>query len=59
MTLEEHARAIEAALQAAADDGYELDNGDGWSLPTVELNEIREGDFVGEPVSIQVPCTFC
>ncbi|MEU8840252.1 hypothetical protein AB0D97_14125 [Streptomyces roseus] len=26
MTLEEHARAIEAAIQAAADDGFELDS---------------------------------
>lgn len=27
MTLEEHARAIEAAIHAAADDGFHLDDG--------------------------------
>ncbi|MFJ6720511.1 hypothetical protein [Streptomyces sp. NPDC091259] len=38
MTLEEHARAIEAAIQAAVDDGFELDNGYG-DLPRLELND--------------------
>ncbi|MCY0926237.1 hypothetical protein OTB20_08460 [Streptomyces sp. H27-H1] len=52
MTLEEHARAIEAAIQAAADDGFELDNGYG-DLPRLELNDydvIRwERLYVAEP----------
>ncbi|MER6485725.1 hypothetical protein ABT264_19480 [Streptomyces virginiae] len=38
MTLEEHARAIEAAIKAAADEGYELDNG-ACELPRLELND--------------------
>ncbi|GAB1326950.1 hypothetical protein [Streptomyces sennicomposti] len=38
MTLEEHARAIEAAIQAAADDGFYLDNGE-TEAPYLELND--------------------
>lgn len=59
MTLEEHARAIEAAIQAAADDGYELDNGDGFRA-WLELNKVVDGEFdMSEPaVSIATPLTY-
>ena len=56
MTLEEHARAIEAAIRAAADDGCHLDNGEGEPLRTVELtrydgveNELVEWDAIVVP----------
>lgn len=38
MTLEEHARAIEAAIHAAAEDGFYLDNGESKGVRTLELN---------------------
>ncbi|MEV5319146.1 hypothetical protein AB0K92_16075 [Streptomyces sp. NPDC052687] len=41
MTLEEHARAIEAAIKAAADDGFYLDVGDGCALPALDLNQLH------------------
>ncbi|MET9959311.1 hypothetical protein ABZ128_09515 [Streptomyces sp. NPDC006326] len=55
MTLEEHARAIEAAIQAAADDGFELDDGSGGELYCVELNVVQNGQFVGDPLEICIP----
>ncbi|MFE5093237.1 hypothetical protein ACFRCI_23470 [Streptomyces sp. NPDC056638] len=58
MTLEEHAYAIEAAVQAAADDGFELDNGHCEPLYRVELNKVVDRDFVGEAVRIDVPYSF-
>lgn len=61
MTLEEHARAIEAAIQAAAEDGYELDNGCGNPLFNVELNKIEGGEIVVSPEvprPIVVPYSF-
>lgn len=45
MTLEEHARAIEAAIQAAADDGHELDNTYGVPIYKMELNTVVDGEF--------------
>jgi hypothetical protein len=48
MTLEEHASAIEAAIQAAAEDGYYLDLGDACALIALELNAV---DDRGEPTS--------
>lgn len=45
MTLEEHARAIEAAIQAAADEGHELDNTYGVPIYKMELNTVVEGEF--------------
>ncbi|MGW6949003.1 hypothetical protein ACWGHD_19015 [Streptomyces xanthophaeus] len=48
MTLEEHARAIEAAIQAAADDGFHMDNGNGIAPGRLELNEV---DRIGDPVT--------
>ncbi|MFG2292036.1 hypothetical protein [Streptomyces sp. NPDC048603] len=38
MTLEEHALAIEAAIQAAASDGFFLDDTDA-STPALDLND--------------------
>jgi hypothetical protein len=46
MTLEDHARAIEAAIQAAADDGFHLDTGMGDAADTLELNRV---DLSAEP----------
>jgi hypothetical protein len=48
MTLEEHARAIEAAIQAAADDGFHLDAGNALPVYQLELNEV---DDSGDPVA--------
>jgi hypothetical protein len=42
MTLEEHARAIEAAIQAAAEDGFYLDDGHSNGVRALELNDIDE-----------------
>ncbi|MEU1254804.1 hypothetical protein ABZ445_16140 [Streptomyces chartreusis] len=61
MTLEEHARAIEAAIQAAADAGYELDNGYGTPLFNVELNKVVDGEFIVAPeyaVRINAPYSY-
>jgi hypothetical protein len=52
MTLEEHARAIEAAIQAAAEDGYYLDDGDG-ATPALDLNNWRVRPMAW--ASIRVP----
>lgn len=55
MTLEEHARAIEAAIQAAAKDGFYLDLGDACAVISLELNDV---DDRGEPTAweeIQLP----
>ncbi|MEV5883118.1 hypothetical protein AB0L74_10440 [Streptomyces sp. NPDC052020] len=49
MTLEEHATAIEAAIQAAYEDGYQLDNGFAEPISELELNRVQDGqiwDFV-------------
>ncbi|MVO87401.1 hypothetical protein GPA10_22205 [Streptomyces sp. p1417] len=40
MNLIEHARAIEAAIQNAYADGYELDNGSGEPIREMDLNEV-------------------
>ncbi|PPS86433.1 hypothetical protein [Streptomyces sp. MH60] len=47
MTLEEHARAVEGAIQAAAADGFYLDNGQGNGVRTLELNHV---DDRGDPL---------
>jgi hypothetical protein len=52
MTLEEHARAIEAALQAAADDGFYLDNTDGF-VPELDLNDWEQARVLS--VRVDVP----
>jgi hypothetical protein len=52
MSLEEHARAIEAAIKAAADDGFYLDDADGAS-PLLDLNNWRSRPL--QWVSVRVP----
>ncbi|WP_282203909.1 hypothetical protein [Kitasatospora fiedleri] len=56
--IEEHAKAIQDAINAAAADGFELDNGSGFPLCTVELNRVEGGDFIGSPVEITAPHTY-
>ncbi|MFF9525380.1 hypothetical protein ACF1DV_25875 [Streptomyces achromogenes] len=54
-TLEDHARAIGAAIKAAAEDGFYLDLGDGCAVIALELNDVDER---GEPTAweeIQLP----
>jgi hypothetical protein len=46
VTLEEHARAIEAAIQAAAEDGYFIDNAQGLTPGRLDLNKV---DGAGDP----------
>jgi len=53
MTLEEHAHVIEAAIQAAAEDGFELDNGHG-DPARIELNEVRDGILCVVPSAIPI-----
>jgi hypothetical protein len=48
MTLEEHAAAIEAAIESAADEGFHLDDGIGNPLRRMELNQV---DAAGDPVT--------
>jgi hypothetical protein len=48
VTLEEHARAIEAAVYAAADDGFYLDNGQGIPPGRLDLNSVAPD---GDPVA--------
>lgn len=59
MTLEEHAAAIEAAIQAAADDGFELDNSAGDPV-RVELNRVVDGMLcvVPSPIPIVTPHSY-
>lgn len=58
MTLEEHARAIEAAIQAAHMDGFHLDDGDGEAVYALELNTIERGEPSGEFVVIHLLETY-
>ncbi|MFF3416845.1 hypothetical protein ACFYW9_19415 [Streptomyces sp. NPDC002698] len=46
MTLEEHAKAISDAIQAAYDDGFELDNGEGIPPSELDLNKVVDGDIM-------------
>lgn len=48
MTLEEHARAIESAIQAAADEGCYLDDSQSNGIRTLELNNV---DDYGAPLN--------
>lgn len=60
MTIEEHAEAIEAAIQAAADDGFELDNGHGDPVH-MELNRVTSDRVlcaVPAAVKIYAPTTY-
>jgi hypothetical protein len=58
MTLEEHARAIEAAIQAAHRDGFHLDDGEGEPVYALELNAIERGEPTGEFVAVRLPETY-
>jgi 2-keto-3-deoxy-6-phosphogluconate aldolase len=61
MTLEDHARAIEAAIKSAAEEGYELDNGAGTPLFAIELNKVVGGEFIVAPefsVKIYAPYSY-
>jgi len=53
-TIEEHAAAIQAALDAAWSDGFELDNGVGEPLHRVELNNFK-GNETLRCIKIEVP----
>ncbi|MEU1037677.1 hypothetical protein [Streptomyces sp. NPDC005907] len=56
MTLEEHARAIEAAIQAAAEEGHELDNTYGVPIYKMELNTVVDGEFTATaPIDLPHP----
>lgn len=55
MTLEEHARAIEAAIQAAADEGFHLDNGNGMPLAKVDLNAVDEHGDPTDWAALELP----
>ncbi|MFJ4768478.1 hypothetical protein ACIP88_05075 [Streptomyces uncialis] len=59
MTLEEHAHAIEVAIQAAANDEFELDDGTGNPLHLVELNSVVAGRISGTGcVELTIPCSY-
>ncbi|OSC76509.1 hypothetical protein B5180_01770 [Streptomyces sp. BF-3] len=48
VTLEEHRAAIEAAIKAAADEGFHLDTGGAVPPAQLDLNEVNEH---GDPVA--------
>jgi hypothetical protein len=54
VNLQQHAKAITAAIQAAHDEGYELDNGEGMPLVELDLNKV-EGGHIGDWVAIKLP----
>jgi len=58
-SIEYHKEKIEAAIKAAFDDGFELDDCNG-SPVVIELNAIVNGMFVrnGAYAEIRVPRTF-
>ena len=59
LTMQDHARRIQEAINEAAQAGYELDDGDGEPLYCVELNHVVDGDMTDpEPIEIHIPCTF-
>jgi hypothetical protein len=54
VTLQEHANAIANAIQAAHNDGFQLDNGEGECIHEMDLNEV-DGDRIGAWASIDLP----
>jgi hypothetical protein len=52
--LVDHAKAIETAIEAAYDDGFELDNGEGIGIRELDLNAVDDG-VIGDWVSINLP----
>ncbi|MFE0326312.1 hypothetical protein ACFW08_05785 [Streptomyces sp. NPDC058960] len=60
MTIEEHARTIEAAIQAAAADGFELDDTHGNPVH-LELNRVTVDGVLcvtPPPVRVRAPATY-
>lgn len=55
MNLHDHAAAITAAIQAAHDDGFELDNGDGEPIPAMDLNSVDGDQVIEDWASIALP----
>ncbi|MFD7776642.1 hypothetical protein [Streptomyces sp. NPDC059753] len=55
MTLEEHARAIEAAVQAAADEGFHLDDGQGIPPGRLDLNSVDAHEDPVDWVELSLP----
>ncbi|MFE7399597.1 hypothetical protein [Streptomyces sp. NPDC057557] len=54
MTLEEHAYAIEEAIQAAADAGFYIDNTDG-ETPLLDLNDWRVSSLQSVRLYVATP----
>ncbi|MFF4245250.1 hypothetical protein ACFYY2_12350 [Streptomyces sp. NPDC001822] len=54
MTIEEHAKAISEAIDAAFGDGYELDNGSGSPIFEMDLNSVVAGT-ISDWVAIELP----
>jgi len=46
-------KKITEVLNAAADDGYEIDNGEGWP-PVLELNLVKDGDFADSIPAVRI-----
>lgn len=55
MTLEEHARAIEAAIWAARADGFEMTDDDGYIIWRAELWEFRDGEITDDFRDLKMP----
>ncbi|MBT2412658.1 hypothetical protein J7I94_19180 [Streptomyces sp. ISL-12] len=55
MTLEDHARAIEAAVWAARADGFELTDDDGVIIWRAELWEFRAGQATDAFETLNMP----
>ncbi|WDM16720.1 hypothetical protein J3S85_37785 [Streptomyces lavenduligriseus] len=55
MTLEDHARAIEAAIWAARADGFELTDDDGDIIWRAALWEFRDGQITDDFRTLQMP----
>lgn len=54
MKLHDHAKAIEDAIQAAYDDGFELDNGNGYPIRELDLNSV-DGSEITDWAPINIP----
>jgi hypothetical protein len=55
MTLEEHAAAIEAAINTAAADGFHLDDHAGAPPARLDLNSVDDAGYSVDFVSIDLP----
>jgi hypothetical protein len=54
VTLQEHAKAIQDAILAARNEGFELDNGDGEAILNLDLNRVEDG-VMGDWITIELP----